>query len=290
MTREKRHIRKNTSKTATSARQLRWRTAAGRILTVVAIAATLPTVALGCILAHDLITQGAYTRIRHTEISGTHRLSHQDIIRQAAIPEALNLLGVNLRVIRQRLMAHPWIAEASVSRHFPDRLVIHIREQQPVAQVVMEDQWYLANAAGTFFIAGENLQPGIPVVTGITTADLDTDGRLPGAIWQTLMTAIRYDAPNGNGSRGALETHIAYDRDIGVSVLATPLLGTIHLGTPPAADAFVLAERIAAYLSLSGYATGFSAIDMRNPNRIVVAPSPMAERREKTHEENKNAA
>lgn len=290
MMRAKRSVRKNTSKAATSARRLRWRTAASRALSIVAAAICIPTVALGCILAHDLITQGAYTRIRSTDISGTQRLSRQDIIRQAAIPEALNLLGVNIEVVRRRLMAHPWIAEASVSRRFPDRLRIHIREQQPVAQVAIADQWYLANAAGAFFVAGQAPQPDLPVLSGITTADLTAEGRLPDALWRTVMAVIAHFATTENLSRSAAVKRITYDRDTGVSIQATPQLGTIRLGLTPIADALVTAERIAAYLSSSGHATGLATIDMRNPNRIVVAPLPMGERREETHEENKHAA
>ena len=285
MTPKKRHIRKNRSKSATSARRLQWRRAISRILAVIAAAITIPMAALGCILTHDLITQGSFAKIDRVVISGTDRLSRQDIIRQAAIPAALNLLGVNLRVVRERLMVHPWIAEASVARQFPDHLIIHIREQQPTAQVAIDDQWYLANADGDIFAVREESQPDVPKITGMTYADLDADGRLPAVVWQAVLAATRHYA----ASLESAVRLITYDRNIGVSVQAAQRFGAIRLGMPPTANAFALADRVAAFLSSSGRGNRFAAIDMSNPNRVVVAPSPVAEGREEIHEESKHA-
>jgi hypothetical protein len=246
MTRVKRTARKNTRKAATQARRERWRAALSRTAAVVAAAVVVPLTAVGCIAVHDLVTQGSFYRIRQLTVSGNARLSREAVLRQAAIPAALNLLGVNIRVVRERLLAHPWIAEASVARHFPDRLTLHIREESAAVQLALADRWYMANAAGAVFAASKTPEPGVPVVTGVAVTDLDDRGRLPEALWQTVAAAKTHFDAGGPHAPAAALTAIAYDPDIGMKIRAAPWLGVIHVGIPPTEGAFQLAEDIAA--------------------------------------------
>ncbi len=290
MIRKKRSARQNQHKAAAMARRQRWRRAAARALAVAATAVVVPLAALVCIMAHDLVTQGSFCAIDRMEITGNTRLSRQEILRQADIHEALNLLGVNIRVVRERLMAHPWIAEASVARHFPDRLVIAVLEEVPFAQFDIRGRWYLANAAGVLFVSDKDPEPGVPIVTGVSPVDLDIHGRPPVVLRQTVATARGHFSMDGNPATETGLRKIAYDPDIGIVVHATPRLGAIRLGIPPAEDAFTLAEQIAATLSSSGHANTLAAIDITNPNRIVVMPGPLPEHREDNHEESQDAA
>ena len=71
--------------------------------------------------------------IRHVEVTGTRELALLPVY-QAALPGRDNaMLTSDLHAIRARLLALPWVADASVGRRLPDTLTIAITERKPVA-------------------------------------------------------------------------------------------------------------------------------------------------------------
>jgi len=107
---------------------------------------------------------------------------------------------------------------------------------------------------------------------------------------QTITAARGYFSKGGNPATETGLRKIAYDPDIGIVIHAAPRLGAIRMGIPPVEDAFTRVEHIAAILSSSGHAITLAAIDITNPNRIVVMPGPLTEHREDNHEESEHAA
>jgi cell division protein FtsQ len=71
------------------------------------------------ILVHDVITQCDYFKAKSLKIEGGQRLSRNQIIEAARVKKGMNVLAVNLAMVRKRLLAHPWIAEAEVRREIP---------------------------------------------------------------------------------------------------------------------------------------------------------------------------
>ena len=78
-------------------------------------------------------TAVAGLEVRHVEVTGTRELALLPVY-QAALPGRDNaMLTSDLGAIRARLLALPWVADASVSRRLPDTLAIKITERRPVA-------------------------------------------------------------------------------------------------------------------------------------------------------------
>ena len=78
-------------------------------------------------------TAVAGLEIRHVEVTGTRELALLPVY-QAALPGRDNaMLTSDLGAIRARLLALPWVADASVGRRLPDTLTIAITERKPVA-------------------------------------------------------------------------------------------------------------------------------------------------------------
>ena len=78
-------------------------------------------------------TAVAGLEIRHVEVTGTRELALLPVY-QAALPGRDNaMLTSDLGAIRARLLALPWVADASVGRRLPDTLTIAIVERKPVA-------------------------------------------------------------------------------------------------------------------------------------------------------------
>lgn len=72
-------------------------------------------------------------RIAEIALAGEHHLSREEILRLAGITGRTSLLFLDAAHVRARLLADPWIAEATVLKLYPDRLRIGVRERKAFA-------------------------------------------------------------------------------------------------------------------------------------------------------------
>jgi cell division protein FtsQ len=71
--------------------------------------------------------------IRHVEVDGTREMPRLPVYDAALSGPSNAMLSADLPAIRTRLLALPWVADASVARQLPDTLSIRIVERRPVA-------------------------------------------------------------------------------------------------------------------------------------------------------------
>jgi cell division protein FtsQ len=77
------------------------------------------------------------------------------------------ILNVPLDERRRQLLAINWIEDASVSRLWPDRLVVRIRERTPVAFVHLGNNVVLIDADGVLLEPPPQAEFSFPVLSGI---------------------------------------------------------------------------------------------------------------------------
>ena len=119
------------------------------------------------ILAHDVFTQCDYFRIDKLTIQGSRKLTKDQIARQAQVRTGVNVMAVNIALVRKRLLAHPWIDEAEVSREIPNGLHIRFKEQSPLA-IVDVGHKFLINQRGKVFKVWDVSDPSnLPVISGL---------------------------------------------------------------------------------------------------------------------------
>jgi len=109
------------------------------------------------------------------------------LIRQAAGLElGQNLWSLNLPQITQDLEKLPYISNATVERHFPDRLTIHIHERVPVVKIVglavdlnTRETYYLDREGTVLKPREDEAMPNLPEIIGLTNAaELDPGTKL----------------------------------------------------------------------------------------------------------------
>ncbi len=71
--------------------------------------------------------------VHQIEVSGNRELSRLDIIGAAFRDPSSAMLTTDLGAMRERLLALPWVADASVSRRLPDGISISVVERRPIA-------------------------------------------------------------------------------------------------------------------------------------------------------------
>jgi cell division protein FtsQ len=259
---------------------------------VVAGLAALLATSCFFILIHDVITQCDHFKAQSLEIEGLQRLSAKQIVQQARVAKGMNVMAVNLSMVRKRLKAHPWIAEAEVRREIPSGIYIRIKEHTPLA-IVELDRKYIINEQGQLFKEWTTSDPDtLPLISGIKLADISVynktsvpdrgrltmqakpsqNTRLNNRPFEAVMQVLflgkkaRSILPNRNIRQ------IRVDREIGITVEAFKQIKTIVLGYHNYPLKYAMLKNILTYRKQKRNFPDFDRIDLNNVNRIVVNP------------------
>jgi cell division protein FtsQ len=234
------------------------------------------------ILVHDLLTQCDYFSARQLTIEGMRRLTKEQVAQQAGVHSGTNILSTNLTLVRKRLRAHPWIAEAEVSRQIPSGLTIIVKEHTALA-IVDLGQKYLMNTRGEIFKEWDSSDPkNLPVVSGLDLSDLTVYGRTepsrPGrdeersAPYRAVMRVLQLGEKNGSILPNRVVKQIRVDRQIGLTVHAFDRGTPINLGYSDYAGKYRMLANLFSYLKQHRSISDFDRIDLNNLQRVVVNP------------------
>lgn len=83
--------------------------------------------------ARDTLANAAGFGIQSLSLTGRKNLSERDILAAAGVTDNTSLLFLDVEAARRRLIANPWIAEASVRKFYPGGLQIKIVEREAFA-------------------------------------------------------------------------------------------------------------------------------------------------------------
>jgi cell division protein FtsQ len=281
--------RKNYRKDAKKKRQFSFLRRLAIGFYVIAGAAALMATSILFIFIYDVITQCDYFEAKILKIEGVQRLSRNQIIEAAHVKKGMNVLDVNLAMIRKRLLAQPWVADAEIRRVIPNGLYIKVKEHTPLAIIDLGHK-FLLNENGRIFKEWTDTDPAdLPLVTGLAPADIRTLDKTaarqlvrdsnPSQWGHTLndpFEAVMQVLKLGKQTRSILSNRnirqIQVDREIGITLVAFKQLKTIVLGYHNYPYKFNLLKDILSHDKRRRRLPDFDRIDLNNVNRIVVNP------------------
>lgn len=116
--------------------------------------------------ASPLVT--GWLQVHEVTVVGAITLSRQEVVERLGLQPGETIFSVDVQKLIDRLEAHPWIKEATVSRQLPHTLVVGITERQAVA-VLRTPSWALLLDADAHALSAlkESEDPGLPVLVGI---------------------------------------------------------------------------------------------------------------------------
>jgi cell division protein FtsQ len=144
-----------------------------RALPYVVVALMATTLPLLVIHGYSFVMRSPNFSVKHVIVEGQKRLPIAEVMAHAGVLRGPNVLALDLNLVAERLMKHPWIETATVTRELPDRLVIAVKEREGVAQLAL-GALYLVDRRGEVFKrvdAGESFE--WPVFTGLIREDLE---------------------------------------------------------------------------------------------------------------------
>ncbi len=264
------HIRKNYYKGTSTKRRAKILQRFIFCFEILAVGAILTVMSFVFILAHDFITQCDYFRADNIVVRGGHRLSKQQILEQANINKGINILSVNLSIIRNRLLAHSWIAEAEVRRELPDIISIGIEEHEPLA-ILDLGRRFLININGEVFKEWTASDPDVlPIVSGLQFSDLNVSGEPRSTSFNAVMEVLRLGLEPDSILPNRKIKKVRVDRQIGLTLYAFDRAGVIKLGYYDYPDKYERLESVLFYLKKKRCFPDFNSIDLNYLDRIVV--------------------
>ncbi len=225
----------------------------------------------GWILVHDGLTQSKVFAASTVDIQGRIRLERDEILDLAGIEAGVNILSLNLRHCRERLLAHPWIQSAEIGRELPGRIEIRIKEHVAVAVIDLR-QPLLLNAEGTVFKTLEAsdipISPeGVPEISGIRSEDVFHQGDRKTPVYQCMMALLTALEEANLVSR---VPEILLDRDVGALLTLKGTRLTIKLGFGNYGKKLKRLKDVMVYLQKKESLAEVQAIDLNSVNRVVL--------------------
>jgi cell division protein FtsQ len=101
------------------------------------------------VLAVVIVLHSPWMSVREIEIVGAEEIDVAARLDAAGIGEGAILVWLDTDEVVEAIAGHPWAAEVTAARVFPDRLLVEVRERRSVAWVEGERTWMLVAADGT---------------------------------------------------------------------------------------------------------------------------------------------
>jgi cell division protein FtsQ len=265
---------------------------------MVIFVALVISMSLGFVLIHDLIIQSDYFGAKNLIVTGTRKLSADQILEQADIRFGSNILAVNLTISRKKLLAHPWIAQATVMREIPDKIRISIKEHRPLAVVDLGRKFLISDKSVLFKEKEVSDPNNLPLIHGLRYSDIKIPGKLArfrieknsppkitgtdrsvhrqtemnpmDAVMEILHLGLNKDSvlPNGRIKQ------IRVDKDIGLTLYPADTVQEIRLGYHEYSNKFAMLRKVFRYIKNKkmDHSADFDSIDLNNLNRVVLVP------------------
>lgn len=221
--------------------------------------------------AHHYALTTSRFAIEQVEVQGARRLNSDQIASLAGIQVGQNIFTVDMADAERRLVAHPWIEGARVTRQLPRDLFIEVTEFEARAIASIGDQLFLVTRTGQPFKALTDSDPfDIPVVTGISQENLARDrAREIDRIKLALEVLGHYERLPLSHAFPAQEIHL--DDASAVTLVIGRQGVSLKLGKGPWLTKLRMAEQVMAKVQRQGEVPGILFLDnAAHEERVVV--------------------
>ena len=225
------------------------------------------------IFSYDFVTQCDYFKAESLTVTGVHRLTEEQVLRQSQITKGINILSVNLSRVRKRLLAHSWIEDADVSRELPTGISIRIKEQQPLAILDLGRKFIINIHGEVFKEMGASDRCRLPVINGLEFSDINVLGESRSVPFDAVMKILALGKKPESVLPCRLIKRIRVDREMGLTIYAFDRIKAIKIGYDDYPNKYEMLKNVLFYLKKNGGFSHLESIDLNNLNRIVVNPA-----------------
>ncbi|MGV8057162.1 MAG: cell division protein FtsQ/DivIB [Smithellaceae bacterium] len=257
-------------KTSIAAKKNRLRrriaTGIGEFVGAIGLLFSIAVLCLAFIYAYSCLLSMPYFAIKEVSVRGLKELTEKDILTLAALPPQKNLLAVNTDLLVKRVSANPWVKNIYVGRELPNRLVMEVRERNPVAMVKQGSDFYFMDNEGFIFKKlGKGDEVDLPILTGVNGQEKEKSKLLLSSLnlLKTIAASGRYNY------LGAI-SEINIDDVFGLSLLTDSGL-YLKLGTGDYENKLKQLNTVMADLEKRGMKKGYIFVDICDVTKITIS-------------------
>lgn len=145
-------------------------------------------------------------------VEGAHYASRARMVQVFEPDFGRSVFRIPLAERRRRLLAVDWVDEASVSRIWPNRLIVRIRERTPVAFANLHNGFLLVDADGVLLTQPLKARFALPVISGLSLSQPEEQRRL------RVQAMLRFLNELGRSSDSVSEVHVEDPNDLHATV------------------------------------------------------------------------
>jgi cell division protein FtsQ len=207
-------------------------------------------------------------------LQGAVHASRSRLLRVFASDYGRSVFAVPLAERRRRLLAADWVEDASVSRIWPNRLLVRIAERRPVAFVSLPfhagsnspARFLLVDAQGVLLDPPPRAQFAFPVLTGLTDDQTEPERRV------RVRAMLRLLDDLGPAAQNVSEINAAAPDDLTVVAQVEGRLLELMLGDGNYARRFQ--NFLLHYPEIRQRVPGVRSFDLRLDDRITAKEQP----------------
>ncbi|MCK5352153.1 FtsQ-type POTRA domain-containing protein [bacterium] len=217
----------------------------------------------GSYLGFGKVTELESLSVRVIEVDGCQDVQPESIRRLTGVLKGDPLLKVDLKKVRQKVITHPWVKEATVVRELPDTLRISVKERIPRA-VVLGREFALVDAEGVVLSLHTSYPEGYPVITGISGSN--EPGRLIIEA-QPAMEVLQNISRSGLIGLERISELVVDGKLVQVSLMGS---GTVLVFGHGNTDAQV--KKLARLMEAGAFDARSAGYDLRYEGRVIGMP------------------
>ena len=145
-------------------------------------------------------------------VEGARYASRSRLMQVFAPDFGRSVFSIPLAERRRRLLAVDWVEEASVSRIWPNRLVVRIRERTPVAFANLHTGFLLVDADGVLLAQPLKTRFSLPVISGLALDQPEEERRV------RVQAMLRFLNELGRSADSISEVHVEDPSDLHATV------------------------------------------------------------------------
>ncbi len=238
--------------------------------------------AFGVYRTTSIAAHAGVLRIDRIAIHGNERLSKGEVLSVLSGLRGQNLLWTNLDAWRSKLLASPWVRDASLRRSLPSTVEVVIAERTPIGVGRMNGEMYLIDERGVAIDAyGPQYSDfDLPIVDGLALHNENERGSADEA--RSELAARVITALSAKPAVAKRLSQVDVSDAHNATVILNGDTAVIQLGD----DQFL--QRLESYLDLASAlrdrVADIDYVDLRFEDRIYVRPAGAGKRKNNTLE------
>lgn len=201
-------------------------------------------------------SQSPFFALKKIEARGNMKVTKVEIVQKSGLSPGINYFELDTELVRKRLLSMPLIETVTVKKQLPDRVVIDIKEREPLALFCAQESLLVIDGKGYCLEKCTTSKSyDLPIITGLKPESLKPGERVSKSGHLELVLAVLDEDVQQLVSEiniAKADNLVAYTRR-GIPVL---------LGTPEKLPEKL--DLVVSYLDLLGGVEGIEYIDIRS--------------------------